>query len=139
MHVTIVGGSLAGLTLALACADSGITACVLEKARGTPRRGGTLAVNRELLLKVVGKNVLPDGAGRPFPVLASRRMALGWQDLYRWLRTEAQRHTTVILEDGVSVVRINQDQDGVTAVAAGLQTFSPSNARGWFKHCGYQG
>ncbi len=123
MDAIIIGGSLSGLTLALACARRGISTCVLEQAHGPRRRGGTLGVDRELLMKVIGKSAHHDVANRPFPVLAGRRMAVAWHNLYDWLRAEAKRHPAVTLEDGVLVTKIDQAKDDVIAVAADARQF----------------
>ena len=47
---------------------------------------------------------------------------LAWSKLKRFLRKAAARTTEALY----------------AAIAAGLQTLSPSNAQGWFRHCGYQ-
>ncbi len=48
---------------------------------------------------------------------------LAWSKLKGHLRKAAARTTETLY----------------AAIAAGLQTLSADNARGWFKHCGYQG
>ena len=122
-NVTIVGGSLSGLTLALACAHLGIGTRVLEQVRGPRRRGGTLGINRARLLNSIGRNAHQGNTNYPFPPLIGRRGAVAWQVIYDWLRAEARQQPAIVLEDGAMVTEIEEDGDTVTALVADGRCF----------------
>ena len=121
--VTIIGASLAGLTLALACARRGVRSRVLEQARTPPCGGGTLGINRELLMRAVGRKACQAVQSDPFPVLIGRRQAVAWQSLRDWLRRAALRRPEILLEDGVSVTQVVQSRNGVSAIASDGRRF----------------
>ncbi len=121
--VTIIGGALTGLTFALACAYRGVRSRVLEQARTPPRGGGTLGINRELLMHVVGREACHAVQSGPFPALTGRRQAVAWRSLHNWLRRVALRYPEILLEDGVAVTQITQVEDGAVAIASDGRRF----------------
>lgn len=114
MSVIIIGGSLVGLTLALACAGHGISTVVLEREH-MRREGGTLGIDRGLLMRTIGQGIHGKARRRLFPVLAGRRQVVAWQELHGWLRAEVLSRDEIALEEGVSVANIVEDSEEVTA------------------------
>jgi len=60
-EILIVGGSLSGLTCALACARYGVRARIVERVEARNRSGGGLGVDRKLLAAVTGIDPRLDG------------------------------------------------------------------------------
>lgn len=116
MRVIIVGGSLVGLTFALACSQRGISTLVLERSPTSGRSGGTLGIDDNLLMQATG-TAHDANAGYSFPVLAGRRRAVTWRAVYDWLYAAALRRSEITLHDGVSVTHVVQQAGSVTAVA----------------------
>ncbi len=124
MEIVVVGGSLSGLTFALACSRRGIRTRVLERVHGSLRGGGALGVDRDLLMRVISNDARQDIVSRAFPVvLAGRRRAVTWQALYNWLRGEALQRPEITLEEGVSVTEIAQHAERATAITTDGRRF----------------
>lgn len=120
LETLVVGGSLSGLTFALACARRGIKTLLLERTSGSQRGGSALGINRDLLLRVIGQDTL---RSHSFPVLAGKRQASTWQSVHVWLCRQTLEHNKITLIEDVSVVEVAQDADGATAVTAGGQRY----------------
>ena len=116
--VVIVGGSLSGLTFALACSDRGIRTWVLERGHEQNQGGGALGVDRSLLLRVVGVDPDTGCEAEPFPVLTKYRRAVSWRALYSWLRDRACRRPEITLLEGYSVSEVVQSDVSATAITA---------------------
>ena len=117
-EIVIVGGSLSGLTFALACANLGIRTRVLERVTGQHRGGGALAIDRSLLLRVIGLGVANGGANLHFPPITAGRNAVSWQALHDWLHAQAHRHTEIEFMEGVTVLVVTQNDATATAVTS---------------------
>jgi 2-polyprenyl-6-methoxyphenol hydroxylase-like FAD-dependent oxidoreductase len=99
-EIIIVGGSLAGLTLALACAAKGISVRVVERSVGRVHGGDSLSVDLELVATTVGH----DPRVAPIlPVVPAYRELTTWPALYSWLRDRALETPGIVLEEGKAV------------------------------------
>ncbi|MFI5756412.1 FAD-dependent monooxygenase [Streptomyces sp. NPDC051569] len=107
--VLVVGGSLVGLTTALALSRAGVASTVLEAAPGE-RRGGGIGISTAALRTVTGHDP------RELPVVSGWRESTGWRDLHRWLAARAGQDPRITLHRGVRVRRVGQDGGGAWAV-----------------------
>lgn len=126
MEVAVIGASLSGLALALACANRGIRVHVFERRQRRYRYGGALTINRPLLLRAIGTTPTDEGASSTFPLLTSNRLAASWQAVHGWLREQAERHAEISLTEGSSVAEIRQHDGGAFIVTStGQQIETP--------------
>ncbi len=114
--VVIVGGSLAGLTFALACARRGIRTQILERSHETQQRGGALGIDRALLLQTVGIDSKNGYGAETFPVLTKNRQAASWRSIYVWLHNLARQQAEITLTEGCSVFEVSQTDTDVAAI-----------------------
>ncbi|AJQ47117.1 MULTISPECIES: FAD-dependent monooxygenase [Pseudomonas] len=115
----IVGGSLAGLTVALACAARNLPVCVLERLGGHRVGGDSLTVDLSLLAKVVGHDPRQDPS---LPVVPAYRDLTTWPALYGWLRDRVLASPSITLEEGVSVAGVHTDGEmAVITLADGIE------------------
>jgi 2-polyprenyl-6-methoxyphenol hydroxylase-like FAD-dependent oxidoreductase len=114
-EVTIVGGSLCGLTFALACAKQGIASRVLERSDAGDRTGGALGIDRALLARATGLDPRIDGDVPSIPVITSYREATSWQAIFSWLRSQALRSSEIALTEAVDVREVTQSIETATA------------------------
>ncbi len=112
----IIGGSLSGLTFALACARGGIHTRVLERVDGRHQNGGALAVDRALLLRVIGLDARDDDLVASFPVLTESREATAWHEIHHWLRELARRQEEIALTNGIRILRVVQNESSAMAI-----------------------
>ena len=112
----VVGGSLAGLTFALACARHGIRSQVLERVQGRHRNGGALRIDHELLRRVVSSDPDTDSIWASFPILSGVRQAASWYAVHGWLRRQAARRPEITLMDGMKVSEVSQDDECATVL-----------------------
>ena len=122
-EVIIVGGSLSGLTFALACAKRGICTRVLERIKGPHQSGGALGVDRQLLMRVVGLDTFNDDATSVFPVLTRHRNAASWDAVYGWLRELVHQHNSITLAEGITISEVVQNAQLATAIMSDGQRF----------------
>ena len=117
MHpkVLVIGGSLSGLTFALACASRGVFTQVVERAPGPYQHGSALGVDRFLLLRATGCN--RDNA-IPFPAMTEDRQAVSWRALYSWLHAQAIQRPEIALTAGCTVSKVGQSASGVAMVTS---------------------
>lgn len=102
-NITIVGGSLSGLTLALACATKGVPVHVVERSAGRVHGGDSLTVDLALLAATVGH----DPRVHPMlPVVPAYRELTTWPALYAWLRDRVATTSGIILEEGKQVTSV---------------------------------
>lgn len=113
--VLIVGGSLSGLTLALACASRGVCTCVLDQVGGYDRDGAALGVDRALLLRTIGAASNSAGEGVSFPAVTEHRLAISWKGLHGWLRTLANRHPEITFMGDCRVAQVEQHARSASA------------------------
>lgn len=109
----IVGGSLAGLTLALACAARNLPVRVLERSAGHRVGGDSLTVDLSLLAKTVGHDPRQPPS---LPVVPAYRDLTTWPALYGWLRDRVLASPSITLEEGVTVagVHIHGEKAAIT-------------------------
>lgn len=118
LSAVVVGGSLAGLTTALAVARRGIAVTVLERSGPQPRDGGSLAATFAELVHLIGPDrarttfaALPPGAARSHdPVL--------WTELREGLRAAADDDPLVSLQHSRVVTAVSQTPAWAEAVTA---------------------
>jgi 2-polyprenyl-6-methoxyphenol hydroxylase-like FAD-dependent oxidoreductase len=113
--VLIVGGSLTGLTCALALARGGIASIVIERVDAANRSGGGLGVNRSLLRRVTGIDPMVDSPVPKLPVVLSYRESTSWLALHNWLRDNAMRETLITLREGEQVESVSWDDKAAHA------------------------
>lgn len=104
--IVIVGGSLAGLTCALALASKGLRSVVVERVEDFGLSGGGLGVDRRLIAAVTGLDPSSDAAGAPLAVIRGFRETSSWPLLHRWLRDQARASAFITLRAGAAVVDI---------------------------------
>ncbi|WP_423199763.1 MULTISPECIES: FAD-dependent monooxygenase [unclassified Cupriavidus] len=122
--IVIVGASLAGLTLSLACATRGVPVRVVERTERKAHGGDNLSVSLASIAAAVGCD---PRAAPALPVVRAYRdrHLTSWPALYQWLRDRAGEAPGVTLEENRTVVSVLADQDkamlvfdnGTTAVA----------------------
>jgi len=115
----IVGGSLGGLSAALALARIGISSTVLERTAGRTQRGVAIRAAGAPLERTIGRaayrrvaDVLGDAAIR------QGTLPHAWWDVYTALRTAADADPAIRVVEGVKVVEVGQDGDTVSARGA---------------------
>lgn len=100
-QVVVVGGSLVGLSTAIALAHGGVSVTVLER---TPHSGyeggGGLGVDVGLLIRVTGLE------GSPPVYWGSDRATTAWPLLAGWLETQARAVAGVEVRRGAEVVEV---------------------------------
>lgn len=122
-QIMIVGGSLAGLTLALACATRGVPVHVIERSVRRAHGGDSLSIDLAEIAATVGHDP------RVHPVLpvvhAYRdRHLTTWPALYAWLHDRAAATPGVALEEGKAVSSIKDLGDRAQlALADGSERF----------------
>ena len=123
--IIVVGGSLAGLTLALACAARGVPVRVVERSAERVYGGDSLSIDLAAVAAAVGH----DPRAQPIlPVVPAYRELTTWPALYTWLRDRVAGTTGIILEEGKAVTSVadlgDQAQlsfaDGTQRVAAAV-------------------
>jgi 2-polyprenyl-6-methoxyphenol hydroxylase-like FAD-dependent oxidoreductase len=102
-EIIIVGGSLAGLTLALACATRGLPVRVVERSVGRVHGGDSLSIDLELVATTVGHD---PRAAPILPVVPAYRELTTWPALYNWLRDRALATPGIVLEEGKAVTSV---------------------------------
>ncbi|AKC81511.1 salicylate hydroxylase [Xanthomonas arboricola] len=119
--VVIVGGSLAGLTLALACATRGVAVRVIERTAGHVQGGDSLSIDLSLVARTVGY----DPRQAPIlPVVPAYRELTTWPALYTWLRDKAIATPLIELEEGQSISSVEQSHGAVTLTLGSGATLS---------------
>ena len=114
VEILIIGGSLSGLTLALACAHRGIETCVLEQNKARHRGGSALAIDRALLLRTIGLES-SHPALASFPIQTNFRRANVWNALYGWLWDTAFSCPEITLVNDFTVSEVMQNSISAAA------------------------
>lgn len=111
-QIVIVGGSLAGLTLALACATRGVPVRVVERSARRVHGGDSLSIDLAEIAATVGHDprVLP--ALPVVPAYRDRHLTT-WPALYSWLHDRAAETPGIALEEGKTVTSVTDLGDRV--------------------------
>lgn len=112
-EIIIVGGSLAGLTFALACAARNVSVRVVERTVRKVHGGDNLSVNLASIAAAVGCD---SRTGSKLPVVHAYRdrHLTSWPALYRWLRERAGESNHIILEEDKDVAAVAMEGNGAT-------------------------
>ena len=102
-EITIVGASLAGLTLALACVARGVPVHVVERSAGHVHGGDSLSIDLALVAAATGHDPRQPPV---LPVVPAYRELTTWPALYAWLRERAIATPGIVLEEGKTVASI---------------------------------
>ena len=98
--IVIIGGSLAGLTLALACAVRGIPVVIVERSSQRKHGGDSLTIDPDALAATVGY----DPRNQPIlPVVSAYRPLTTWSALYSWLYARAVDTPNILIEENKNV------------------------------------
>jgi 2-polyprenyl-6-methoxyphenol hydroxylase-like FAD-dependent oxidoreductase len=110
--IAVIGGSLAGLTLALACAKHGLSVRVYERAILRTNGGDSLSVDLPALEKTTGHD--PRENPKLPVVLAYRdRHLTTWPALYAWLSDKVEKSLSIFLERGRNLTSVLDLGDSV--------------------------
>lgn len=104
-QIVIVGGSLAGLTLALACASRGVPVHVVERSARRVQGGDSLSVDLAALAATVGHDPRTHPVLPVVPAYRDRHLTT-WPALYSWLHDRAARAPGILLEAGRAVTSV---------------------------------
>jgi 2-polyprenyl-6-methoxyphenol hydroxylase-like FAD-dependent oxidoreductase len=110
--VIIVGGSLAGLTLALACAARGVPVHVLERSARRVLGGDSLSIDLADLATTVGHDPRTHPTLPVVPAYRDRHLTT-WPALYAWLHDRAAVTPGIVLEEGKTVTSVTDLGDQV--------------------------
>ncbi|MGD0050978.1 MAG: FAD-dependent monooxygenase [Vulcanimicrobiaceae bacterium] len=111
----VVGGSLVGLSLAIALARRGVAVTVLEQTVGAERGGTGLGVDRAILARVTGIDPRTDAAGSPMPVIRTHRETSTWFAIRGWLRSAAALTPGIEVRENERVLSLREE--GAQAIA----------------------
>jgi 2-polyprenyl-6-methoxyphenol hydroxylase-like FAD-dependent oxidoreductase len=105
-RIAIIGGSLAGLTLALACAKHGIPVHLFERSVERTNGGDSLSVDLAALASAVGHD--PRSIPKLPVVLAYRdRHLTTWPALYSWLSDKVSQMPSILVERGKNLTTVD--------------------------------
>jgi 2-polyprenyl-6-methoxyphenol hydroxylase-like FAD-dependent oxidoreductase len=109
-NVAIVGGSLAGLAVAIGLARHGIPVNVFEQNTGEERGGSGLGVDRDLITDTTGVDCSADGITLALPVVnEGHRDTSTWLAIYRWLRAVADATEGLSVHESARVDLLSAD------------------------------
>jgi 2-polyprenyl-6-methoxyphenol hydroxylase-like FAD-dependent oxidoreductase len=103
--IAVIGGSLAGLTLALACAKYGLSVHLYERSTQRTNGGDSLSVDLAALKKTTGH----DPRENPkLPVVQAYRdrHLTTWPALYEWLSDRVEKAPSIFLERGKNLTSV---------------------------------
>jgi len=103
-EILVVGGSLAGLTFALACAKRGMPVRIIERSAGHMHGGDSLSVDQNILKAVVG---FDPRSAPALKVVPAYRDLTTWSALYGWLHDRALDTPGIVIEEGMSVALVD--------------------------------
>lgn len=114
-EIIVVGGSLAGLTFALACAIRGVPVRVIERTVRKVHGGDNLNVDLAAIAATVGCD--PRSEPKLPVVHAFRdRHLTSWPALYRWLRDRAGETPGITLEENRTMAAVKAEDDKAVLV-----------------------
>jgi 2-polyprenyl-6-methoxyphenol hydroxylase-like FAD-dependent oxidoreductase len=111
-HIVVVGGSLVGLTLALACAARGVPVHVVERAPRRVHGGDSLSIDLAGLAATVGHDPRVHPMLAVVPAYRDRDLTT-WPALYSWLHDRAAETSGIVLEEGKAVTSVTEAGDQV--------------------------
>lgn len=121
--IVIIGASLAGLTLALACATRGVPVHVVERATRRVQGGDSLSVDLAMLATATDHDPRAQPALPVVPAYRDRHLVT-WPALYDWLRGRAVETPGITLEEGSNVVALSDHGDRVELSFDGQRTLT---------------
>jgi 2-polyprenyl-6-methoxyphenol hydroxylase-like FAD-dependent oxidoreductase len=116
LRAIVVGGSLSGLSTALALAADGAEVVVFERDRELGAGGAGLGVERSLLERVTDASPFGAADVPALPVITSNRDSTAWMLIYRWLRSVIDRRPRITLHYGAEATQVRADASGATVV-----------------------
>jgi 2-polyprenyl-6-methoxyphenol hydroxylase-like FAD-dependent oxidoreductase len=102
-HIAIIGGSLAGLTLALACAKFGIPVNLYERSLERTNGGDSLSVDLTALADATGHDPR-EGSKLPVVPAYRDRHLTTWPALYAWLSDKVSQTSSIMVERGKNLI-----------------------------------
>lgn len=108
--IVVVGGSLAGLTLALASAARGVPVQVLERSTERKQGGDSLSVDLAAIVRTVGYDPRVYPRLPVVPAYRDRHLTT-WPALYGWLRDRVKETPSISLHEGISVASVQALRD----------------------------
>nr|WP_312987060.1 FAD-dependent monooxygenase [Comamonas koreensis] len=113
--IIVVGGSLAGLTLALASAARGVSVQVLERSTEKTQGGDSLSVDLAAMEKAVGYDPRAHPRLAIVPAYRDRHLTT-WPALYGWLRDRIRETRGISLHEGKAVASVETLDDRAEVV-----------------------
>lgn len=106
-QIVVVGGSLAGLTLALASATRGVPVQVVERATERTQGGDSLSVDLAAIANTTGHDPRAFPKLPVVPAYRDRHLTT-WPALYGWLRDRVNETPGIVLQEGKSVAYVRR-------------------------------
>ena len=118
IETLIVGGSLGGLTTALAVAAKGRSATILERTSRRTQRGVAILASGASLRRALGDKALQHVENVLGPdSLTQRTYPQAWWDVYSGLRTAADAEPLITVIEHARIDGIGQDDEAVWAAS----------------------
>jgi 2-polyprenyl-6-methoxyphenol hydroxylase-like FAD-dependent oxidoreductase len=105
-RIVLVGGSLAGLTLALACATRGVPVHIIERSARRAQGGDSLSVSLAAIAAATGRDPRLHPRLPAVPAYRDRHLTT-WPALYDWLRDRVTETAGILLEEGKAVTAVS--------------------------------
>ena len=104
--IAVIGGSLAGLTLALACAKHGIPVHLFERSIERTNGGDSLSVDLAALASAVGHDPRSIPKLPVVPAYRDRHLTT-WPALYSWLSETVNKTPSIRVERGKNLTAVH--------------------------------
>jgi 2-polyprenyl-6-methoxyphenol hydroxylase-like FAD-dependent oxidoreductase len=108
--IVVAGGSLAGLTLAVACATRGLPVRVVERSVHRTHGGDSLSVDLAALAATTGHDPRAQSILPVVPAYRDRHLTT-WPALYAWLRDRVTETPGIILDEGKTIASVTAAGD----------------------------
>lgn len=109
-QIVVAGGSLAGLTLALACATRGLPVRVVERSVRRAQGGDSLSIDLAALAATVGHDPRARSRLPVVPAYRDRHLTT-WPALYSWLHDRVAETPGINLEEGKTIASVTNAGD----------------------------
>jgi 2-polyprenyl-6-methoxyphenol hydroxylase-like FAD-dependent oxidoreductase len=106
IDIAIIGGSLSGLTLVLACAKHGLPVRLYERAYQRTHGGDSLSVDLAALARTTGHDPREDPK-LPAVVAYRDRHLTTWPALFDWLSSKVDQTPSILLERGKNLASVH--------------------------------